>query len=57
MGGKLMVHGFNENLAFGGKPIKILIETSPNMLCRFTGEKTPAERDFLRAKQVRKMIP
>ena len=38
-------------------PMRILIETSPNMLCRFTGEKTPSERDFLRAKQVRKMIP
>ncbi len=38
-------------------PMKILIETSPNMLCRFTGEKSPAERDFLRAKTVRKMIP
>lgn len=26
MSGKLIVHGFNENLAFGGKPIKILID-------------------------------
>lgn len=38
-------------------PIKILIETGPNMLCRFIGEKTPEERDFLRAKTVRNMIP
>ena len=38
-------------------PMKILIETSPYMLCRFTGEKTPTERDILRAKTVRKMIP
>ncbi len=38
-------------------PIKILIETGPNMLCRFTGEKTPEERDILRAKTVRNMIP
>ena len=26
MSGKLIVHGFNENLVFGGKPIKILID-------------------------------
>ena len=38
-------------------PIKILIETSPYMLCRKDGEKTPMERDILRAKTVRNMIP
>lgn len=26
MSGKLIIHGFDENLAFGGKPIKILID-------------------------------
>ena len=26
MSGKLIVHGFNVNLAFGGKPVKILID-------------------------------
>lgn len=38
-------------------PIKILIETSPYMLCRKEPHKTPMERDILRAKTVRNMIP
>ena len=38
-------------------PIKILIETSPYMLCRKEPDKTPQERDILRAKTVRNMIP
>ena len=38
-------------------PIKILIETQPFMLCRKCGEKTPAERDILRAKTVRNLMP
>lgn len=38
-------------------PIKILIETSPYMLCRKDPDKTPVERDILRAKTVRNMIP
>lgn len=38
-------------------PMKILIETGPYMLCRKDPNKTPAERDILRAKTVRNMIP
>lgn len=38
-------------------PLKILIETQPYMLCRKHGDKTPNERDILRAKTVRNMIP
>ncbi len=38
-------------------PIKILIETSPHMLCRKEPDKTPMERDILRAKTIRNMIP
>lgn len=38
-------------------PMQILIETQPHMLCRKFGEKTPQERDILRAKTVRNMIP
>lgn len=37
-------------------PIKILIETQPYMLCRKCGEKTPQERDILRAETVRNLI-
>lgn len=38
-------------------PMQILIETQPHMLCRKHGDKTPQERDILRAKTVRNMIP
>ena len=38
-------------------PMQILIETQPYMLCRKHGDKTPQERDILRAKTVRNMIP
>lgn len=38
-------------------PMQILIETQPYMLCRKYGDKTPQERDILRAKTVRNMIP
>ncbi len=37
-------------------PVKILIETQPYMLCRKCGEKTPQERDILRAETVRNLI-
>ncbi|MEE0839512.1 MAG: protein arginine kinase [Acutalibacteraceae bacterium] len=37
-------------------PVKILIETQPFMLCRKCGEKTPQERDILRAETVRELI-
>ncbi|MEE0946304.1 MAG: protein arginine kinase [Acutalibacteraceae bacterium] len=37
-------------------PIKILIETQPFMLCRKCGDKTPQERDILRAETVRELL-
>ena len=47
-----------EILPFGNTlPMEILIETQPYMLCRKCGEKSPMERDILRAKTVRNMIP
>ena len=47
-----------EILPFGNTlPMEILIETQPYMLCRKCGEKSPMERDILRAKAVRNMIP
>jgi len=38
-------------------PVQILIETQPFMLCRKYGDRTPQERDILRAKTVRNMMP
>lgn len=37
-------------------PFKIFMETQPNMLCRKYGEKTPEERDILRADIIREML-
>ena len=37
-------------------PIRILIETKPYMLCRKIGERTPEERDKIRADAIREML-